>query len=44
MTLTLKQFKINGPNDIIDALVSLADIDADFNGENGEEYLCQYDH
>lgn len=39
MTLTLKQFKINGPNDIIDALVSLADIDADFNGENGEEYL-----
>ena len=39
MTLTLKRFEIDSPEDIVGALIELAEIDADFNGENGEEYL-----
>ena len=30
---------IQTPEDIIDALIQLGDIDADFNGENGDDYL-----
>ena len=41
MTLILKKFEIDSPKDIVNALVSLAEIDADFNGENGEEYLWE---
>ena len=39
MTLILKRFEIDSPEDIVGALIDLAEIDADFNGENGEEYL-----
>ena len=30
---------IQAPEDIIDVLVQLGNVDADFNGENGDEYL-----
>ena len=39
MILTLKQFEINDHDDMINALIALAEIDADFSGENGKEYL-----
>ena len=39
MILTLKQFEINDHDDMINALIDLAEIDADFSGENGKEYL-----